>query len=60
MKGFAPEFYGTAPDRIPPYLAFVDPWIGEVAVDVRYGDLDGDGLPDVSVGRLAANSLADA
>ena len=30
------------------------------AVDVRYGDLDGDGLPDVSVGRLAANSLADA
>ena len=29
-------------------------------MDVRYGELDGDGLPDVSVGRLAANSLADA
>ena len=27
---------------------------------MRYGDLDGDDLPDVSVGRLAANSLADA
>ncbi len=60
MKGFDPEVYGTAPSCIPPYLAFVDPWLGEVAVDMRYGDLDGDGLPDVSVGRLAANSLADA
>jgi hypothetical protein len=57
MKGFAPEVYGTAPDRIPPYLAFVDPWVGEVPADMRYSDLDGDGLPDVSVGRLAANSL---
>jgi hypothetical protein len=60
MKGFAPEVYGTAPDRIPPYLAFVDPWLGEVPADMRYGDLDGDGQPDVSVGRLAANSLNDA
>ena len=60
MKGINPEIYGTAPDYVPPYLAFVDPWLGEVPVDVRYGDLDGDGLPDVSVGRLAANSLADA
>ena len=60
MKGFAPAINGTAPERIPPYLAFVDPWLGEVPVDMRYGDLDGDGLPDVSVGRLAANSLADA
>ena len=60
MKGINPEIYGTAPDYVPPYLAFVDPWLGEVPVDMRYGDLDGDGLPDVSVGRLAANSLADA
>jgi hypothetical protein len=60
MKGIAPETYGTAPDYVPPYLAFVDPWLGEVPVDMRYGDLDGDGLPDVSVGRLAANSLEDA
>ena len=60
MKGFAPETYGTAPDHIPPYLAFVDPWLGEVPADVRYGDLDGDSLPEVSVGRLAANSLAEA
>ena len=42
---------------MPPYLAFVDPWMGEAPADMRYGDLDGDGLPDVSVGRLAANSL---
>ena len=60
MKGIAPEIHGTAPDYIPPYLAFVDPWLGEVPVDMRYGDLDADGLPDVSVGRLAANSLDDA
>ena len=60
MKGIAPEIHGTAPDYMPPYLAFVDPWLGEVSVDMRYGDLDADGLPDVSVGRLAANSLDDA
>ena len=60
MKGIAPEIHGTAPDHIPPYLAFVDPWLGEVPADLRYGDLDSDGLPDVSVGRLAANSLDDA
>ena len=45
---------------MPPYLAFVDPWLGEVPVDMRYGDLDGDGLPEVAVGRLTANSLAEA
>jgi len=60
MKGFNPATYGTTPDYVPPYLAFVDPWIGEVPVDMRYGDLDGDGLPEVTVGRLTANSLAEA
>ena len=60
MKGFNPAVYGTAPDYIPPFVAFVDPWIGEVPVDMRYGDLDRDGLPDVAVGRLTANSLAEA
>jgi hypothetical protein len=60
MKGINPEVYGTTPDFVPPYLAFVDPWLGEVPADMRYGDLDSDGVPDVAVGRLAANSLADA
>jgi hypothetical protein len=60
MKGIDPATYGTAPVYMPPYLAFADPWLGEVPVDVRYGDLNDDGLPDVAVGRLAANSLADA
>ena len=60
MKGLNPALYGTAPDYVPPYLAFVDPWAGEMPADVRYGDLDGDGLPEVSVGRLTANSLAEA
>ena len=60
MKGLNPALYGAAPDYIPPYLAFVDLWLGEVPVDMRYGDLDGDGLPEVAVGRLTANSLAEA
>ena len=60
MKGINSETYGTAPDYVPPYLAFVDPWVGEAPADMRYGDLDADGLPEVSVGRLAANSLDDA
>ena len=40
MKGIDPEIHGTAPDYIPPYLAFVDLWLGEVPVDMRYGELD--------------------
>ena len=60
MKGINPATYGTTPNYMPPYLAFVDPWWGEIPTDMRYGDLDGDGLPEVSVGRLTANSLAEA
>jgi len=46
---------------IPPFLADVDPWIGETAADNRYATLDGDDeLPDVAIGRLPVNSLAEA
>jgi hypothetical protein len=48
------------PNLIPPYLAWVDPWQGEVPADSLYGDLDFDGMPDVAVGRLAVNTLAEA
>lgn len=46
---------------IPPYLANVDPWAGETASDNRYVTLEGnDNLPDMLIGRLPVNSLAEA
>ncbi len=41
---------------LPPYLAEVDPWMGETASDNRYADLTGDLLPELRVGRLPVNS----
>lgn len=52
--------YPVGPNQVPPYLAFVDPWQGEVAVDGRFGDLNGDLLPEVAVGRIAVNTLNEA
>ena len=60
FKGYNPDVYGTAPDPLPPFLAWADPWQGEVAADALYGDLNGDGVPEVAVGRLAVNTLAEA
>ena len=50
------------PSPLPPYLAMVDPWIGETAADNRYVCFDGadDQLPDMFIGRLPANSLQEA
>ncbi|MEZ4592695.1 MAG: C25 family cysteine peptidase [Chloroflexota bacterium] len=46
---------------LPPYLANADPWVGEVAADNRYVAVDGDDfLPDMIIGRLPVNSLAEA
>lgn len=46
---------------IPPYLLPVDPWIGETASDNRYVTLVGeDTLPDMMIGRLAVNNVAEA
>jgi len=46
---------------IPPYLADVDPRAGETAADNRYVTLDGgDALPDMLIGRLPVNTLAEA
>jgi hypothetical protein len=45
---------------IPPYLANVDPWVGETAADNRYVTLEGgDILPDMLIGRFPVNSLAE-
>jgi hypothetical protein len=49
---------------IPPYLAMVDPWMGETACETCYAQLDGDdpladALPDLALGRLPAKSAAE-
>jgi len=46
---------------MPPYLAFVDPWMGETATDNWYVAVAGDDdWPDLFLGRLPANTLAEA
>ncbi len=48
--------YGL-PNLIPPYLANVDPWVGEVAADNRYVAVVGDDpLADFFWGRLPVNT----
>ncbi|MCC7362610.1 MAG: hypothetical protein IT317_24225 [Anaerolineales bacterium] len=52
---------GSGATYLPPYLAEVDPWAGETAADNRYVTVDGDDqLPDMLIGRLPVNSLAEA
>lgn len=60
FKGYNPTVYPPGPNHVPPYLAWVDPWQGEVPADALYGDLDGDMLPEIAVGRLAVNTLDEA
>jgi hypothetical protein len=46
---------------IPPYLADVDPWLGETAADSRLAAIgEGSPLPFFAIGRLPANTLAEA
>ncbi len=52
--------YGVG-NFIYPYLAWVDPWLGQVAADNRYVCVSGqDILPDMHLGRLPANTPAQA
>ncbi len=60
FKDYNPAVYPADPNLIPPYLDWVDTVQGEVPTDAAYGDLDGDRIPDVAVGRLAVNTLAEA
>jgi uncharacterized repeat protein (TIGR01451 family) len=46
---------------ITPYLANVDPWMGETATDNWFVAVAGeDDLPDLFLGRMPANTLAEA
>lgn len=51
----------SLPLLLPPYLAYVDPWWGEVPTDNLYVSVDslGDYLPDMAVGRLPVNTASD-
>ncbi len=58
-----PQNYGGLgnPNLVPPYLAPVDPWLGETACEPCYGQLDGDSPldddeQDLAVGRLPVKS----
>ncbi len=59
------DYTGRAnPNLIPPFLAKVDPWIGETACESCFVQIDGndplnDLLPDMAIGRLPVAS-ADA
>ncbi len=56
-KGYLPTSH---PSYLPPYLAMVDPWAGETAADNLFVAVDGaDNLPDMLLGRLPVNSLAE-
>ncbi len=49
---------------VPPYLAPVDPWLGETACETCYGQLDGasalaDEEQDLAVGRLPVKSASE-
>ena len=56
----ASAYYPPAPNPIPPYLIFKDPWQGEIASDGLYGDRTGDDMPDVAVGRIPVNTTEEA
>ena len=62
LKGFAAvdPRYVPAPNPFPPYLIFADPWLGEIPSDGLFGDITGDDLPDAAVGRIPANTEAEA
>lgn len=58
---FKDYYGGSGPNYIPPFLGEFDPWIGETASDNRYVTISGsDTLPDMYIGRLTANSAAEA
>ena len=60
MKGYNPTVYATAVNPIPPYLAVVDPWVGEIPLIVYMGTSRAISVPDLAVGRLPVNTLAEA
>lgn len=51
----------TRPVLVPPFIACVDPWVCEVAVENEFVTVSGDDrLPDLALGRLPASNLTEA
>ena len=61
FKNFNSARYGTPPNFMPPNLAWVDPYQGEVDTANELVELVGnDPLPDMLIGRLPVNTAAEA
>jgi hypothetical protein len=58
---FRGEWANPFINSVPPYLDNIDPYWLEIPADNRYVSVDGedDYLPDMSIGRVSANSAAD-
>jgi uncharacterized repeat protein (TIGR01451 family) len=54
------DYLGTGAVAYVPSLLAWDGEFGRVPSENRYADLDGDGRPDVAIGRLPAQTAADA
>lgn len=60
MNYYQSPNFGDEPVYIPPYLAFVDPWQGEVDSTNSLATIVGDdAMPDVMIGRIPVNSAAE-
>ncbi len=62
FKGLNPERYSPiTANLVPPYLAWVDPYQGEVPVDIAYGMVEGnDPIPEMIVGRIPVGNAREA
>jgi len=60
FKGYNPAKYPIEPNIVPPYLAWEDPWQGEVPDDNRYVDLNDDGNPELALGRIPVDNPDEA
>jgi hypothetical protein len=60
VKGYAPYKFGTDPIYMPPNLAWVDPWQGEVDSANLLANIVGtDPLPDVLISRMPVQNAAE-
>lgn len=60
FKSYNPQRYGGPPILMPPNMAWIDPWQGEVDATNMLAAVAGtDLLPDLAIGRLPANSNAE-
>jgi hypothetical protein len=60
LKNFNTARYGSTPLYLPPYLAWVDPWQGEIESTNLLANIVGtDPLPDIHIGRLPVNTAAE-